>query len=883
MTRFWRDCKGAVTVFVTLLLIPAVLISGTAVDLARIYTVRSVVQDANQLAANSVLAGYDAMLQDIYGLYGFMKVDPAFGDMVDEYIRVAVLGEGSNAKTEAKGGGTFQPFQLFYGSKDMTSEVRVPQNKNLNNPEVLRRQIEEYAKFRAPVIIAERISTILDSFKKVKEDAEIIKDKMDIDDRIEEIEKQYQAIYNKINEINAGSSMGSSAIASINTYLGRIQEQISLLLNTRDDWMNANKEPEKAADLEAKYDDIMSNIKSLVNGGTVKDGWMNGNFNASEEWESGYWTGSHRSDGIKEAIGDQTKALEEFKKKFDELVSLCSDADTKKQELSQKVSDLETKLKSGRGSSELKAGLTTPPKDKNGKTLKDSKGQNMPSTIDRYKKLLAYSLKPMAVEMKKVDGTYIDSIIATLSKIQFGKVSNNIIGDPHIQLDKLTQLSSDSRFSISFYENSIDDKHAPGDYLYQLAQVTNYTYSAPNGFKRFEDISTSNAKFYKLLNEMFSSTGGNNTAKKKAKSAITTLMAKVQDLFQGYELNPEGAYKYNPKPNNNSADTSFVSDGDWGEEGVGKSKTKEALNSDIISNVGDMASNAANKILLLVYDTEMFSNYTTTSTLVNSSEGSREEPVKTMSGIPLGVDVNYYFQSEQEYLFHGNFNDAKANLASVAGMLFLVRFVFDYTAAFTITEVNTTVSEIEAAVAFTGPFAIVIGEAARVAIAMAEATIDVGRLRKGHAVALWKTNSNWQFKVSGLLKAVKDSAQDAAADLKDDSSKDDKPGLLYSDYLRLFLLMIDGDELADRTASLIALNLTNKKQQVGSAGNRAAREKKMAGLTLENMEKYQTDFQLTTTVDMRMLFLSMPFAQRGVKGVVPPKTKEIIVTDYRGY
>lgn len=76
--RLARDCKGAVTVFVTLLLIPAVLVSGTGVDLARLYTARSILHDANQLAANSVLASYDALLQDLYGLYGVMKDDPEF-------------------------------------------------------------------------------------------------------------------------------------------------------------------------------------------------------------------------------------------------------------------------------------------------------------------------------------------------------------------------------------------------------------------------------------------------------------------------------------------------------------------------------------------------------------------------------------------------------------------------------------------------------------------------------------------------------------------------------------------------------------------------------------------------------------------------------------
>lgn len=93
MKKFFHDCKGAVTVFVTLLLIPAVLICGTGVDLARIFAARSTLQDANQLAGNSVLASYDALLQDLYGLYGVMKDDPEFADMADRYIKLTVLTE----------------------------------------------------------------------------------------------------------------------------------------------------------------------------------------------------------------------------------------------------------------------------------------------------------------------------------------------------------------------------------------------------------------------------------------------------------------------------------------------------------------------------------------------------------------------------------------------------------------------------------------------------------------------------------------------------------------------------------------------------------------------------------------------------------------------
>ena len=63
----------------------------------------------------------------------------------------------------------------------------------------------------------------------------------------------------------------------------------------------------------------------------------------------------------------------------------------------------------------------------------------------------------------------------------------------------------------------------------------------------------------------------------------------------------------------------------------------------------------------------------------------------------------------------------------------------------------------------------------------------------------------------------------------------------------------------------------------------AARESAMAAAERVDLQKAVTDFSVTTTVDLKMLFLSMPVAQKGVNGVVPPGTKELVVTDYRGY
>jgi hypothetical protein len=284
-----------------------------------------------------------------------------------------------------------------------------------------------------------------------------------------------------------------------------------------------------------------------------------------------------------------------------------------------------------------------------------------------------------------------------------------------------------------------------------------------------------------------------------------------------------------------------------------------------------------NKILLLTYDTEMFSDY--------SSQGKEEGYELNMAGITLSPDVNYYFQSELEYLYNGNLEDAIANLKSVAGMIFLIRFVFDYVASFSVTSVNTMVNTIKAALAWTGPFAILTGELARLAMALGESTLDVSRLREGDEVALYKNNQTWKFSLTGLLDVVTEEITEEAIGNAlnienasgNDNSDDQGVSLSYTDYLRLFLLLVDGDTLAERTCNLIELNVTNKRNSIN------ADEEKMAAATRVDLSNGVVAFTMTTTAELRMLFLSLPIAQKGVNGVIPSETLTISATDYRGY
>lgn len=401
------------------------------------------------------------------------------------------------------------------------------------------------------------------------------------------------------------------------------------------------------------------------------------------------------------------------------------------------------------------------------------------------------------------------------------------------------------------------------------------------GFINFGDISTECHKFYEELKEIYSSDGKNGADRKKLKKSVTKIFKKAQNLFSKLPFDPEGAkYLVNAKSDGVlTSGTDFGSEGDWGDEDKGKNELKKSLDNDFLGKLGNLADQAANKILLLVYDTEMFSD---ASTPGKDDKEERNYPEKSMAMIPMTTEVNYYFQSELEYLYNGNLSDARDNLRSVAGMLLLVRFVLDYIASFSVAGVREIVNGVKSALSWTGPFAILAGELARLGLSIGEAAIDVNRLVNGESVAVFKTNDTWKLSIRGLIDAAKDGLSDEAIDsafsVQGGNDKDDGGfSMTYTDYMRLFLLLVDANTLARRTGRLIELNVTNYRDKLH------ADEDAMAGANRFDLSKAVTDFSLTTTADLRMLFLSMPFAQKGVNGVVPPRTLPISITDYRGY
>lgn len=821
------------TVMVTLLLIPAILVSGTAVDAARIYMTRNSVQNANQLAANAALASYNALLKDLYALYGFMADDPELAAMIDEYIKITVYGKDPDKGT----------FRSFIGSDDFTTDLYV--SGNLRKTEVLKQQILEYMKFRGPAIILERIFGTLESGSadKIDMDSDILDIKKEIDDELEDVLDTYRNLYYHILRADSCRNLLNNVVMFVGypNVGGAFIDITQTLESIRDDFTSlveieaahaAAVPAETKNELRADYNETLADIQN-------------------------------KAYLISESIEEAWKNADKFPFYFNNVINTASHLDQKKESLKRKTDNLRRKLENGECSPEIySAFMDPPPGDSGGKCL-----------LERYEELLQAEVLPMAERYKTAGMEYLDDIAKPALEdpdiVRYRDIKTIPTSENSLTLEELMSITTNPDFSIG----------SPSDRVAYFAGQTTLPPEDPD-YADFEDLShyppgpyyrfgndhfpPEQVQFWKDLEAMVTGSGtafvdltggnmssGSDDSEKAQRNQINNLKNRGDDSDSD---STGGARK--------------IDDPSW-------TKTNENVNwtslpknvIKVFSNPTAAFRNYADFALILTYDMSMFSNFTTTK--------PNKGPQDSITGVRMRPAVNYYYQAEWEYLLVGNKN-ASDNLSTIKKLIYAIRLIANFISIWSISEINIIVNMIRALpIPFGIPF--VLGELARLAFLLCETSLDVVRLRNGYKVALFKNNNTWLCKPStfGRLPGNFD---------------DSGPGFTYQDYLTVFFiakatLLSSPDNAANvlvsRTTDLIEWNVINYQGGVN------ADESKMAEALRApdrfRMSNAATTFSLETTVDLRMLFLSMPLAQRGVNGVVPPTTLPIKMNDVRGY
>lgn len=157
---FLHKNRGAVSVFLILVLVPCIVISSIFVDLSRVHLSKTTAESSADLALNTLMTNYDKELADYYGLIGscqnldeFYKVSAEFflrtlksQNMADDEILLLadVYASATNDDTI---------FDLLEVECD-NATVGPVEGANLGQPAFLKDSIVEFMKYRAPIEMA---------------------------------------------------------------------------------------------------------------------------------------------------------------------------------------------------------------------------------------------------------------------------------------------------------------------------------------------------------------------------------------------------------------------------------------------------------------------------------------------------------------------------------------------------------------------------------------------------------------------------------------------------------------------------------------------------------------------------------------------------------
>lgn len=283
MLQLFRKKDGAVTVFLVIILVPMIVMSCLFVDVSRAKLAGSVVNAAGDLTLNTVLTQYDATLDDYYGLLASSQSVDEFLANADDYFTACITSQGveaSDARDLAdmiidaiKGeGGEIQDLLQITETEGTKFTVQAAENGTLENPALIKKEIVEFMKYRAPIDgveeVMERFRASAKDLEDAKDNADLVDKKKKFYDQESELMKQAKKAYDELVAYN-NLNITKESIEQMKGDLETVEEEYKKLhiKMVKDLYNTQNVSEYKKIDLSETYAVSESDVNaSQVNG-----------------------------------------------------------------------------------------------------------------------------------------------------------------------------------------------------------------------------------------------------------------------------------------------------------------------------------------------------------------------------------------------------------------------------------------------------------------------------------------------------------------------------------------------------------------------------------------------------------------------------------------
>lgn len=847
MIQLFTGKKGAISVFMSLIMLPMLIVAFLANDAARIYSAKVVVSDAGEMAMNAGLAQYDAALKDEYGLITMENQPSSMAGDLEKYF--------TDSLNMADSGNYHRILDLM----EEQFEVLDIEASKVYKTEVEKQQILEYMKYRAPVCMAEMILEKLDQIKDNKKmveameaEADFAEAMQDVQDAFEEAKLALDDLNSKIESFPNQSTIETELENTERDYKGNMSK--AFLMRAAISVYDAyDKNAVRNADTtEKKFDALKSAVTSFI---SQVDKINTGDI-LSSNYYNNYIDSMYYKNTV-EALGDIGKLLEWYDDLHTQDSGDTTDEqegedteDTERTKLSElvdqykqrkdKISSYATKLLST-GKSAVTTHFTTlnawwkraeaaatsakraaeklqVVKEKleiaaqkhqvwEEKTNALANPGSMKEEVDNYKDMFDTESCEILTYNVETDKKYFDEIRDILTEEKFFDRS---IATTQVttQCDTYNSEANSAIKSLQeYYYDNIDDLRANS----YSKNYVHTTISTANVLVHIESD-----PFYQQLIKYCENIEGEE--KNKSKDETNEKLdegqqgaeeAKSDNGYPTYDWSSAGV----TLPSNllgyssygvNTDKMTDVSSGDIDNKADRKNiikKVKESIKeaSSFIDGVDRILSAGLENLYIAEYALQMFSYYTVDKQYDSQNHTVTElknEDILSLSGYSLSAHKAY--KGECEYILWGK-STSKKNIQATVAVIYGIRLMFNVFFALTDSRINGKAEVIAspwtAVAPYLGP---IIKLVFKFGLALYENADDIKDIKAGWGVAVIKDKDSW---VAGFAGGINPDNTVASFTFS------------YAEYLRLFVttsMLGRGNEPAlARIADCIQINTGN--------------------------------------------------------------------------
>jgi len=182
--NFWRKTKGAVSIFLVIILVPMLTVSSLFVDASKVALARGVAESAGDLALNTALTDYDTKLKEMYGLFATAQDTEELYAKLEDYYRTCITSAGvTNEDADAYVDQIMVQLGLL-AENDATADIMGMElvdfsiskrtDATLANATILEKQIVDFMKYRAPINTGLSFLSSLQSFSTISKQTELV-------------------------------------------------------------------------------------------------------------------------------------------------------------------------------------------------------------------------------------------------------------------------------------------------------------------------------------------------------------------------------------------------------------------------------------------------------------------------------------------------------------------------------------------------------------------------------------------------------------------------------------------------------------------------------------------------------------------------------------